>query len=513
MYKVKTKKLNNNMTDTTKRYRLKQNINMPYRNLKAGTIGVETIPKGYVSFGEGKNSLAYSVSDIKNCPDYFEEVAVIEPVKERLEPQDITNASKYWEQFRKLPIGNAEMIMHLATYAKQNQKPDTVVEKSFDAMVREMNESHARYIADNSPVKLFTESEVDAIRADTWKAAREQNGFDSLRWTSFDAYLTSLNLNTNDTGKEDIRDNKINLLEEDLAVVHHYLDDLSVPRKHEGGDAYSIVGRIKQLELYYMKKLSEIESEYLSKQQPTNDNAFVWTDSLVMEIIGLTHRAGYHKEPARVYDRIQSFRQSKQSAPEPSALPDSKQEEKQWEIVSLHHKNDSINKLILSDKKDCYYWSGGELNKNPLSIDYVLSKQDFIIHSVRRLSDNTVWTVKGNSNKGIIESFLIITEENSSNSITAHLHRKENIGKIAVKVIGDLGATFPNQLLEDLELPTPTQPVVETISSDNTDVAILSVNDVMGFFRAYFDTKASMHPTHGEIRDAMIEVAKQKLNK
>jgi hypothetical protein len=42
-------------------------------------------------------------------------------------------------------------------------------------------------------------------------------------------------------------------------------------------------------------------------------NQFEWTDELVMEIIGLTHRAGYHKEPAKVYDRIEKFKQSKLS--------------------------------------------------------------------------------------------------------------------------------------------------------------------------------------------------------
>jgi hypothetical protein len=36
-----------------------------------------------------------------------------------LTPQQITDASNYWSKFRKLPIGNAEMIMHLATYANK----------------------------------------------------------------------------------------------------------------------------------------------------------------------------------------------------------------------------------------------------------------------------------------------------------------------------------------------------------------------------------------------------------
>ena len=54
----------------------------------------------------------------------------------------------------------------------------------------------------------------------------------------------------------------------------------------------------------------------------TEDN-FKWTDELVMEIIGLTHRAGYHKEPAKVYDRVIQFKQSKlqsQDKPQPSSI-------------------------------------------------------------------------------------------------------------------------------------------------------------------------------------------------
>lgn len=47
----------------------------------------------------------------------------------------------------------------------------------------------------------------------------------------------------------DIKDNKIMLLEEDIECVHKYLDDLHVPRKDESGNAYSIVGRIKVLQL------------------------------------------------------------------------------------------------------------------------------------------------------------------------------------------------------------------------------------------------------------------------
>lgn len=45
---------------------------------------------------------------------------------------------------------------------------------------------------------------------------------------------------------KDIKDNKIELLEEDIECVHLFLDDLGIPRKDED-DVYSIVGRIKRL--------------------------------------------------------------------------------------------------------------------------------------------------------------------------------------------------------------------------------------------------------------------------
>lgn len=63
----------------------------------------------------------------------------------------------------------------------------------------------------------------------------------------------------------DIKDNIIELLKEDLECVHQYLDDLKLSRKDEQGKEYSIVGRIKQLEVKHLRELSNIESFYLNK--------------------------------------------------------------------------------------------------------------------------------------------------------------------------------------------------------------------------------------------------------
>ena len=64
----------------------------------------------------------------------------------------------------------------------------------------------------------------------------------------------------------DIRDNKIELLKEDLEVVHMYLDDLLVTRLDENNETYSIVGRIKQFERNMVEQVSNLESIYLQEQ-------------------------------------------------------------------------------------------------------------------------------------------------------------------------------------------------------------------------------------------------------
>jgi hypothetical protein len=52
-----------------------------------------------------------------------------------------------------------------------------------------------------------------------------------------------------DTCKEySIKDNKIELLEEDIFCIHKYLDTLLLPRVDDSNNSYSIVGRIKILQ-------------------------------------------------------------------------------------------------------------------------------------------------------------------------------------------------------------------------------------------------------------------------
>ena len=61
----------------------------------------------------------------------------------------------------------------------------------------------------------------------------------------------------------DAKDELIKHLTEERECVHMYLDDIEVPRIDDKGEPYSIVGRIKELELKQTKALSELESTYM----------------------------------------------------------------------------------------------------------------------------------------------------------------------------------------------------------------------------------------------------------
>lgn len=77
---------------------------------------------------------------------------------------------------------------------------------------------------------------------------------------------------------KDIKDNKIELLEEDLWCVHKYLDDLEIPRVDKDSKEYSIVGRIKRLEARYLKQLSETETLHLTETKD-EERFFLFTYS------------------------------------------------------------------------------------------------------------------------------------------------------------------------------------------------------------------------------------------
>jgi hypothetical protein len=74
----------------------------------------------------------------------------------------------------------------------------------------------------------------------------------------------------------DIKDNKIELLEEDLECIRMYLNDLKIPRTDKDDKEYSIVGRIKwQTERSYSEEevleiLLKHQSDYRSAVRNTS---------------------------------------------------------------------------------------------------------------------------------------------------------------------------------------------------------------------------------------------------
>lgn len=290
-------------TDTTKRYRLLKDL--PY--VKAFAIYERNEHGSYCC-----DSAEFLVDDIyhdtlantvvENNPDWFEELLpVSEPVKERIKVTNFIGNEKYPNPIHKEFIYSFEtsVIMPLDKRLKINNllerylngemdnplpsvlNNDTVVpEFGRDAYERLFEQNQELM---NMCIKMKTESEVDAIRADTWKAARSLTMTDfhhtPYAYRAFSDYLSSLN--SNDTGKEEKTDNG------------------------DGIDEITILkNRIKELE----------------KQQPTNDNAF-WTDELVGEFACdlRNNREKYEKEYKSWRDSMAEFKQlvqqSKQSTP------------------------------------------------------------------------------------------------------------------------------------------------------------------------------------------------------
>jgi hypothetical protein len=119
----------------------------------------------------------------------------------------------------------------------------------------------------------------------------------------------------------------------------------------------------------------------------SKDN-FQWDDKLVTEIVAQSHRDGFHQLPLGIYDRVQDFKASHQ--PKEPSKP-----EKDWEIVAYSCWFMGFNDIIFRKEE----------NGNFRTFDYRLTPdqkqhafpEDAItnskIHSVKRLSDNEVFSV------------------------------------------------------------------------------------------------------------------------
>ena len=113
----------------------------------------------------------------------------------------------------------------------------------------------------------------------------------------------------------------------------HVLHDLTYEKLLKNQYTQSEVDAIRSEDLKFIKLLQN-----QLREQPTNDNAFVWTDALVVDILNM-HRSSDEILAKWVYDleAVKRWKdgyckyKAKQSAPEPSALPT----KEGWEIVSF----------------------------------------------------------------------------------------------------------------------------------------------------------------------------------
>lgn len=131
-------------------------------------------------------------------------------------------------------------------------------------------------------------------------------------------------------------------------------------------------------------------------EQPSNDNAFVWTDDLIADLIFNNH---WVDTP---YPYINKFKQSKQPLSTP--IPDNTVD---WEIVSFaEHLDKTWEKsgyiyLVINGMVGCF--------SNAMSVSQWIKTQPKIysIHSVRRISTGEIFTIGDNVNYGVIEKIII----------------------------------------------------------------------------------------------------------
>jgi hypothetical protein len=97
---------------------------------------------------------------------------------------------------------------------------------------------------------------VDFIK--TKVEENSDTSFLTIDWNKFDEIINQA---------KEMFENKTELLKEDIECIHMYLDDKQVPRQNNNGVDYSVVGRIKRLEVSFQKQLSELESYYLAIKQ------------------------------------------------------------------------------------------------------------------------------------------------------------------------------------------------------------------------------------------------------
>lgn len=161
-------------------------------------------------------------------------------------------------------------------------------------------------------------------------------------------------------------------------------------------------GKILELTLNDTDKHYKLDNEIVTKtiystEQPTNDNAFVWTDELVMEFLNEGE-----KFPNDWQRQIDVFKQSKKNQ-----MLSEQKEDKDWEIVSYKSKTifgfDALLKKLSNEDR----WAVDVRLGYREPIHESSLPENKTIHSVRRLSDNAIFIVGEVAEQGKIKSFEI----------------------------------------------------------------------------------------------------------
>ena len=274
-------------------------------------------------------------------------------------------------------------------------------------------------------------------------------------------------------------------------------------------------GIMSQMDMYNMGYKDGVKyAQFTKPEQPTNDNAFVWDESLVG---GLTEWASsndwtylpsknkwFNEEdeinitPITTEQLINKFKQSKQSAPEPSALPT-----KEWEIESFVSYNPDY---VFNRGNDgyfrCKHYKHIDDKWDEPTLLYHETKQ-YKIHSVRRLSDNVVFSVGDIIEGSQLDNHNIVSH--SPTKITAIRIINETIG-LAYGNGGEIIIRYAKKL------PPETPPIVK----DRVQTSIELMKHYCKSIQFIFDNAGDKNPfiVLEEIRCAErnYEIAKQKLS-
>lgn len=468
-------------TDTIKRYRLLKDIETIDLSAKAGDIGIFNFfnmfyaDKDKVWFDN--NRYFFYISQIeKNLGVWFEEVLpVSEPAKDKLE---IYFSKHSDEGFYRLYYTGLHFDMIKARKAIKKVLNDTVVGDTSDGLFTKEQQEYVNSIADadlrshllhqvrlmdtmsadrDSFEKQLNEerikhmAEVDAIEEKAFNAAKcgivikrtnLTGGFscnditpittyqDYKNNPNYKDYLSSLNLNTNDTPKV--------------------------------GD---VIGSatVTKVEKVNLEERDRLFHEMYS-EQPTNDNAFVWTDELVKEfVITYNKIANLITGVDPIGQSIIEFKQMK-PAPPPSEL----KEGKDWEIVSFKH-GSSETYFNLNCNGN---YQTEKFSKEEFAIDDLLHNKigkTYLIHSVKRLSDNTVWEVKerfSNNAAGIYTEEEIKSFEIEGTLMKVRVAEGDDISYYELRNIDKLTAPI-QPVVEDKPILITTEEGVKKYKDDN----------------------------------------------